>query len=118
MATRLLIGIFPLVLMPATEVPRASESNNAALEAKLDSILAYLDRMNRRDRVRMVGSFVRSMLSLIPLAVFLWSLWYFANNSEDLLKKIANTAASSAAKYTQQSSQGMLDELMKKYQTK
>jgi len=94
--------------MPTDTRPKTNDE-------KLDAIVQHLEQMNKRDRLRTIGGFIRGLLGLIPLVVLLWSLWYFAQNGEALMKMIANQAASSAAQYTQGQSQGLLDELTKKY---
>jgi hypothetical protein len=55
-------------------------------------------------------------LSLIPLVVFLASLWYISINGKQLMEEIANVAASAAAQYTQGQSKSLYDEIMNKYQ--
>lgn len=87
-------------------------------DEKLDEIVTILDHMNRRDRMRMIGGTVRSILTLIPLVLVLWSAWYFSQHSAALMKMIADQAAKSAAAYSQKQSSGMLDEFMKKYSPK
>ncbi len=69
-------------------------------EDKLDVIIDYLDRMNRRDRLRTVGGFFRGLLGVVPLVVLLGSLWYLAENGDQLLQKIAATAAQQAMQAT------------------
>ena len=85
------------------------------MEEKLDLIIEHLYNLDRRDRLRTYGGFLRAMLSLIPLIIFLWSTWYIIEHGEELMKRITMEAASSAAEYTKGSGQGVLDELMKKY---
>ncbi len=90
-------------------------TQNTSVDAKLDEIITCLQRMDKRDRLRTIGGFIRGLLGLIPLIVLLWSLWYFASHGEELMKMIANQAASSAAQYTQGQSQGLVEQLMKQY---
>ncbi|MDD5054654.1 MAG: hypothetical protein PHZ00_00105 [Candidatus Peribacteraceae bacterium] len=92
--------------------PDTKPMNN---DEKLDAIVLYLDQMNKRDRLRTVGGFIRGLIGLIPVVVVLGSLWYFASHGEELMKMIANQAASSAAEYTKGQGQGLVDELMKQY---
>lgn len=95
--------------MPVKAAPEKS------VEEQLEEILVHLRKMDARDKLRTWGGFFRGVLSIIPLVVFLWSIWYFINHGEELMKQIANTAASSAAEYTKNQSQGMLDQFMDKY---
>lgn len=78
-------------------------------------MIGILEKMNARDRLRTWGAFFRGVLSLIPLVVFIWSMWYFVAHGPELMKQIADTAASSAAEYTKNQGSSMVDELMKKY---
>lgn len=79
---------------------------------QLEEILEHLRRMDQRDRLRTWGGFFRSMLTLIPIVFFVWSLWYFYKNSAEIMKTVANQAASAAAEYTQKQSKDMLDQYM------
>jgi hypothetical protein len=103
--------------MPVTP-PRPQLPSTSSVEEKLDIIAEHLRRMDQRDKLRLWGGTVRSLIAIVPVLVFLWSIWYFANNADEIMKKIADEAASSAAKYSQQQGQGVLDELMKKYNTR
>lgn len=89
-----------------------------SVAAKLDGIIAILDRMNRRDRMRTIGGFIRGIIALIPMILLLWSAWYFSQHGAELMKTIADQAAKSAATYTQKQSGGILDEFMKQYAPK
>lgn len=68
---------------------------------KLDAILSYLDRMNRRDRLRTWGGFVRALISLIPMAVFLYGTWYSVTHMDEIIQTITSAAAKQAASFTQ-----------------
>ena len=85
------------------------------VEAKLDQILFHLERMDRRDKLRMIGGFFRGLLGIIPLVLLLLSGWYFVNHGAEFMKMIADQAASSAAHYTKNQSNGMFDQFMKQY---
>ncbi len=95
--------------MPNAETPDTS------VEAQLGEILEHLRRMDARDKLRMWGGFFRSIIALIPIILLVWSAWYFAQHGTEIMKTIADTAASSAAKYTQSQSQGVIDEMMQKF---
>lgn len=87
----------------------------STIETKLDEIIEHLRRIDKRDRLRMWGGFVRSMIAIIPLLFFLWSIWYFYEHGDDLMKQIANIAAQSAAEATKNQGQGFFDEMMQQY---
>lgn len=73
------------------------------IEEKLDVIIHHLERLDRRDRIRMWGGFVHSLLAIVPLLFFLWSAWYLYEHGDELMKKIAAQAAQNAAEYSGQS---------------
>jgi hypothetical protein len=103
----------------ATVSEEVQESKSIAAEAiggtpmeeKLDLIVLYLHRMDRRDRIRTVGGFVRGMLGLIPLILLVWSYWYFLQHGEEFMKKITSEAVRQSAEY----SQGSLMEQLEGY---
>lgn len=57
-------------------------------EEKMDELLAILHRMDRRDRARMIGSTIRSIIGLIPLVLLLWSSWYLLYHGEEFIQRI------------------------------
>lgn len=80
-------------------------------EEKLDLMVLYLHRMDRRDRLRTVGGFIRGMLGLIPLALLLWSYWYFTQHGQEFMEQITREAVRQSAEY----SQGSLMEQLEGY---
>lgn len=84
---------------------------NATPDDKLSIIISYLDHMNRRDKLRTAGGFVRSLISIIPIIILVWSAWYFYGHSDELITKITEQAAKQAA-----SMSGVNEEQMKKIQ--
>jgi len=93
-------------------------STETSIEEKLDEIIVHLKKMDARDRVRMWGGFIRSIISLVPLIIFVWSTWYLIQHGPELMKQIADTAASSAAEYTKSQGQGVVDQWLKEYAPK
>jgi hypothetical protein len=69
-------------------------------EQKLDLIAYYLERMDRRDRMRMWGSYVHSMLTIIPMLFFLWSTWYLYAHFNDIFGMMMRQTARGAAQTT------------------
>jgi ATP-dependent Zn protease len=96
--------------MPTKSAPASAPET---LESKLDKIVLHLERLDKRDRWRTIGGFFKFLVSLIPVLFLLGSAWYFLQHSGDIMKMIADQAASAASKYTQNQSQGMFDTLMK-----
>ena len=79
----------------------------------LEQILLHLERMDRRDRLRTIGGFVRTLIAVIPVIIFLWGSWYAYMHYDELLRKVAEESAKQAAKYTQQQSAGMVEQVQK-----
>lgn len=77
----------------------------------MDRILHYLNQMNRRDRWRTVGGFFRSLISMIPLLLFLGSLWYLYAYGDVLLERLTYEAAKQAAALTGQNLDSILKQL-------
>jgi hypothetical protein len=84
-------------------------------EDRLDLILHHLEALDRRDRLRTQAAFVRGLLGLIPLIIFVWSAWFFVNNYQQILSEVTKQAATAAAEATKNGSQGALDALLEKY---
>jgi len=78
---------------------------------KLDQILFYLKRMEQRDRLRMWGSYVRSCIGLIPLAITIWLLWYLYAHGGSLINQIIEQAARQAAAITGQNQEAIIRQL-------
>ncbi len=80
-------------------------------EDKLDAILFHLERLDRRDRLRTIGAFFRSIITIVPVLLLLWASWYFAQHSQEIMTQIATITAQQAAKYSQQQSASMLEQV-------
>ena len=72
------------------------------IEEKLNNILDTLERLDRRDRWRTIGGFIKGALGLVPLGIFLWFLWYGVTYSDQLLQKLISMTAQEVNKSTQQ----------------
>ncbi len=100
--------------MPKLSTPTAPES-------QLTEILELLRRMDKRDRLRTWGGFVRGILHLIPLILIIWSTWYAYANWDELLKEVSKAAAESSAAVMQNQGSGFskqLQEQMQKFMPK
>ena len=80
-------------------------------DEKLEEMLIHIRKMDSRDRLRTWGGFFRGIISIIPILLFLGGAWYFYQNGDDVLEKIAKQAAQQAAEVTQRNTQGILDQL-------
>lgn len=65
---------------------------------QLEKILEHLDRMDRRDRLRMWAGFFRGIIGLIPIAVLLVSTWYCYVYGAQILEFVINQATSATVK--------------------
>jgi preprotein translocase subunit SecY len=79
--------------------PNSIPASQSSTDDKLDQIIHYLHQMDRRDRMRTIGGTVRSVIALIPLLLFLLSVWYIYTNGTSLLQMVTEEAAKQAAKY-------------------
>ncbi len=105
-------------LMPTTsETPPRPITPTSAIEEKLDEILVHLRKMDKRDRSRMFGGYLKTIVSLISIGTLLWSVWYFAVHGQELMKGIAGVAASAAADATKNQSQSLYDSIINQYKT-
>lgn len=64
--------------MPRKALTADTEEKPQTIEEKLDEIILYLHRMERRDHARMIGAYIKSMVWLISVLFLVWSTWYFA----------------------------------------
>lgn len=79
-------------------------------DEKLDVIIMHLSRMDRRDRLRTIGSFIRGIIGLIPIIIVLAATWYTVKYGDTLLQKITSMAAEQAGRVAVQNS-GIVDQL-------
>jgi hypothetical protein len=67
-----------------------AESESGTVEDKLDEIVAYLHRMERRDRARMIGSYIHGTVWLGFTLFIIWSTWYFVANMPQMIEEMTN----------------------------
>ncbi len=79
-------------------------------------MIAYLERMDRRDGRRMVGGFFRFLISLIPMALLIWSTWYFFVHSDEIIGKMTQAAAKQITGTSQNASGTVSDDMMNQIQ--
>ena len=82
---------------------------------QLEEILEHLRHIDRRDRLRMWGSFFRGVIGIIPTIAFIYGLWYFYHHGDEVLSKVTQQAAEQAMRMTQESSDGLIDQLNEKF---
>ena len=66
--------------------------------------------MDKRDRLRTWGGFLKGIISIIPVAVFIFGLWYFSQHGDEIMAKIARQAAEQAAAVTKEGAGSFFDQ--------
>lgn len=89
-------------------------SRSSGTDEKLDIIIELLERMDKRDKLRMVGGFYRGLLSLIPILLLIWSTWYFIAHGSELMSQITKQAVQQSADYQQNSLMDQFNQYMNK----
>lgn len=83
----------------------ATKNTDAVFESdseRLDAVVYYLQRIDRRDRLRTIGGFFRALITIIPTLLVLWSALYFYQHGDEFLKKIASITTNQMSQFTQQ----------------
>ena len=93
----------PQPVVTLSPLPPSVQSNATIVTEKLDAVLWYLNKMNKRDKLRTWGGFVKSVIGLSPVIVLLWSVWYFSQHGAEFMKQLSDQAVRSAAEYNQKS---------------
>ena len=76
----------------------------------------YLQKMNRRDRLRTWGGLFRNLIALIPILLVLWSAWYFVQHGDDFIEKLTKEAVKQSAAYSQDSLMEQIQQYLQKKQ--
>lgn len=97
----------PRKLTPDDTDPPTPQTAGLSTDDKLDMIVMYLHRMDKRDHWRTIGGFFRSMIAIIPILIFIWSTVYFLQHGTEIIKEITDQSVKSAASYSQQ---GLMDQ--------
>ncbi len=66
------------------------EEPKQSMEDKLDEIIGYLHRLERRDRARMIGSYIHGMVWLAFTLFIIWSTWYFVAHMPQMIEQMTN----------------------------
>ena len=88
------------------ERPRPPLTN----DQKLDLIVGYLQKMDKRDRLRMVGGTIRGFISIIPIAFIVWSGWYFYAHGTEIIKQITEQTTKSMMGQQNAAGQSLLEQ--------
>jgi|TARA_B100001971_G_C17865071_1_gene370267 hypothetical protein len=90
---------------------KKKEESTLTTDDKLDIIVEFLRRMDKRDRLRTWGGFFKGLIGLIPIVVMLGSIWYVYEHGEELLQKITQQAAKEAAAMTSDSAGDIMKQI-------
>ena len=96
----------------ASNEPKADHTPTeslASIEAKLDDIVKSLHRIDRRDRLRLWGGTLRTLLYLIPRLIFLFRLWYVYNHTDELIRIVSRRAAQQAVEMSREQADGFME---------
>lgn len=88
---------------------------NENVGEKLDAILAHIERMDKRDRLRTIGGFFRSIIGLIPIIIIVWSTWYFIAHRDDFLKQVIDMSAKATMESAKTIDQSSVQRLIEQY---
>lgn len=86
-------------------------TNPTTTEEKLDVMIWHLERMDRRDRMRMWGGFLHSLLTIVPIVFFAWSTWYLYAHFDEIMGNMMRQSAENAARATGQSYEDVLKQI-------
>ena len=101
---------------PAPAPPSASTGgtgrtlSNDILE-RLDQMNVHLQNLDRRDRLRMVGSSIRSLISLGMLVFVIWSSVYLLYHMQDIIKIVTEETAKATMQYGKSGSVDLMKQL-------
>lgn len=91
-----------------------NDAKPSSIEEKMDVILDVLKRMDRRDRMRTIGGFIRGIISIIPIILFLWATWWTIENWDELLDTLIKKSATEAQRISEESTQNFLERFVPK----
>jgi len=83
----------PVVIDHNSNTPPVT--HDLSVEQKLDIIVTYLHRMDRRDHWRTIGGFFRGVLTLVPIFIFVASAWYFYAHGTEFMQQLTDMSVKS-----------------------
>lgn len=94
--------------MPLKSAER--ESTGTDIGAKLDIIIEYMERLDRRDKHRTQAHYIRTFLALISTGVFLWSIWYFTVNMDEIMRRMTEQTTRMMMEQSAEGSEAMMEQ--------
>lgn len=89
---------------------------DASMAKRLDTIIVYLHKMDRRDRMRSIGATVRLLLSVGYFAIFAWSTWYVFTHSAELMKAMTEQTMSAMGASGSAGMDGLYEQMKNAFQ--
>ena len=107
-----LLGAYTFRMFHRHKDPNAGPKT---VEEKLDVMIWHLERMDRRDKMRMWGGLLHSLLTIIPMVFFAWSTWYLYTHFEEIMATMMRQSAQNAAEVTGQSYEDILKQIQEAF---
>lgn len=82
------------------------------MEEKMDLILEYLHRIDRRERWKVIGGTIRSIIGLLPVLIVLWFAWYLQWHGKELLQTLSTSMAKNMSIFTENNTNRLLQEFL------
>ncbi len=88
--------------------------NDKILE-RLEQIEMHLKHLDSRDRLRMIGSTIRSLIGFGLLLFAIWSSVYLLQNLEEIMKTVAREAAKQTMEYSKEGSKDLMQQMQEMF---
>ncbi len=86
---------------PGVAAAAAPVTNLGEIQDRLDMVLLYLHQLDRRDKWRTRGGFLKGLVSIIPVLIAVWAAWYFYTYGDILMKKLTTEVVRQSAAYAE-----------------
>ncbi len=91
------------------------DPTNKELLEKLDEISLHLQHLDSRDRMRMIGGTIRSMINVGFLVFAIWSSWYLLYHLGDIMQTVAQETAKATVQYGSSGSEDLLKQMQEMF---
>ncbi len=78
---------------------------------RLDQIELHLRHLDSRDRWRMIGGTIRSLINVGFLVFAIWSSWYLLYHMTDIIKTVSEQTAKATMEYGKSGSQDFMKQM-------
>ena len=87
------------------------DPTNKEMIDRLDEIALHLKHMDSRDRMRMIGGTIRSLINIGFLVFAIWSSWYLLYHLSDIIKTVSEETARATMQYGKAGSTDFLKQM-------